>query len=313
MPSTLDALVSYAYFKNKDLGLIRDSIGPDALLVIDSGAFTVKSSGKVITVEEYADYLKKWEGVYDFAFTLDVIGDPEATRENLARLVKLKVKNLVPIHTAAAPLTDFDELCKEWPLVGSGGMRSSTAITSLGQSMNHGLAARAATHGTAVHFLGFITPGLMTAARPYSGDSSSPSQALSYGKCYCWNGNGFSNGFHYDRRYVERNREMLQACGLSLRLLLSGRGQEGPENMAAIARTGVWSIALGALHVQRSVQSLVNPPGLPTGPRLICAWNPGFWKAYAEAAKAWVTHTCPPGLERMRAKYGDVPDRKVPA
>ena len=309
--SGLDALVSYAYFKTKDLGAIRDAIGPDGLLVIDSGAFTVKNTGRPITVEEYAEFLHRWEGAYDWAFTLDVIGDAEATAANLARLKALKVKNLVPIHTAVAPLDDFDRLCEEWPLVGTGGLANRQARAYVGEAVNNVYAERAAERGAAVHFLGFIRTNLLMAARPYSGDSSAPSQALSYGKVCCWDGQNVTTGFHYDRRFVERNKDVLTAAGLSLRKLLSGRGQESTADQHLLSMVGVWSIGLGGLYVRRIADSLVSPEGMPGGPRLICAWHPGYWKSYMDAAIAWRTHTCPSRLETIRARYGDPKPEEV--
>lgn len=51
-------------------------------LFIDSGAFTAKTKGQLLSISEYAGFLKQWSRYISVSAGLDVIPDPEATWKN---------------------------------------------------------------------------------------------------------------------------------------------------------------------------------------------------------------------------------------
>lgn len=99
-------LVSYAYARGTGIGDLADR----AELVIDSGAFTAMTTGVSIDVDEYTDWLLERAGQFRFAFALDVIGDPVASRENYERQAGRLDGSGVLLLPAWHIGTEFDEL-----------------------------------------------------------------------------------------------------------------------------------------------------------------------------------------------------------
>lgn len=71
-------LTSFWYYRKFDFTLIPSHVP----LVIDSGAFSAYTSGSVITMEDYAEWLAALPRPYDFAVTVDVLGDAETSLSN---------------------------------------------------------------------------------------------------------------------------------------------------------------------------------------------------------------------------------------
>lgn len=123
------ALMSFAYWGTSWLKGIEKYAHEFASLVIDSGAFTIwnrEQSGKtpsgVITLETYADFLK-WEAPpHEWALSLDVIGNAQASLDQYIALVELMKqprevdgqivlppeRKIVPIYHEGDPLEHLD-------------------------------------------------------------------------------------------------------------------------------------------------------------------------------------------------------------
>lgn len=104
----LRMLYSYHFFKdtNFDALFAEHFAGIPCDLLADSGAFSAYTTGAVITVEEYAAWLWKWQHVFKVAAALDVIGDADAS---VAQSVRLR--ELAPPSTTIVPVfhsTDGD-------------------------------------------------------------------------------------------------------------------------------------------------------------------------------------------------------------
>lgn len=98
-------LVSYFYFRNKNLGDIIKRIGYKPKIMLDSGAFSAYRRGRPVNLEEYMNYIKKNKEHLDGYITLDVLveggegdlkykGDSKTTKENF---VRMKEEGLNPI------------------------------------------------------------------------------------------------------------------------------------------------------------------------------------------------------------------------
>mgnify|MGYP003644502097 CR=1 FL=1 len=96
-------------------------------LMIDSGAFSVWSRGKVIRVEDYADFIihsrnsfKRIKNV--FYVNLDVIGDELQTKKNLEYLENKRGLEVLPVFTYKASFKELERLIESYKYVLFGGL-----------------------------------------------------------------------------------------------------------------------------------------------------------------------------------------------
>lgn len=112
--------------------VINDSLLPRIL--IDSGAFTAYTTGKVITVREYGswalDFKRKWERKVKslYFFNLDVIGSQEKSDYNLHRLEAMGLKP-IPIFTFNADIKHLIYYLENYDYIGFGGLVSRGSIS----------------------------------------------------------------------------------------------------------------------------------------------------------------------------------------
>lgn len=194
----IDLLLSYAFHAKLDHRSLHSRLPKGSLVWIDSGAFTAYTTGKVITVEEYAAHLEANRGGYDYAFTLDVIGDH---RQSMIQTEQLMGRGLrvVPIFTYGTPIKEFRAMCKDFGYIGAGGIVPLTKNRGVLTKYLRHLTRVAAEYGTAVHALGMAGRSTVIATKVWSADSSTVSSAPLYG-----------NVPIYDRRH--RRLQLLQAA-----------------------------------------------------------------------------------------------------
>ena len=90
------------------------------VLLVDSGAYSVKQGKPPITLDEYFEFLDRFPQITRY-FVLDVIGDPKATKENLLTMLE-RGRTPIPIFQAGAPWEDLDWLIEmDFDLIGIGG------------------------------------------------------------------------------------------------------------------------------------------------------------------------------------------------
>lgn len=164
----LPVLASYAYLKNKPdfvNSLVRD---PDLDLLIDSGAFTAFHSGKPIQLADYIDFIRRHK-VKNY-FTLDVIGDAEATREQYLDMLAEGLKP-IPIFTRGAPIEHLAEYAKTSDFIALGGV-SLKVENTLGY-VSWFMQEAAKYPKLKVHWLGWSDHDMVLRHRPGSYDNSS--------------------------------------------------------------------------------------------------------------------------------------------
>lgn len=104
---------------------VNDKLLPRIL--IDSGAFTAYTTGKVITVKEYGDWAlnfkKQWESKVKSLhfFNLDVIGSQEKSNANLHKLEAMGLKP-IPIFTFNADIKDLIYYLNNYEYLAFGGL-----------------------------------------------------------------------------------------------------------------------------------------------------------------------------------------------
>lgn len=94
-------------------------------LFLDSGAFSAKSLGKEINIQDYIDFIKRNEEHLGVYANLDVIGNPTATWENQKRMEDAGLNPLPVFHFGEDEKEYLPELIKRYDYIGFGGMVKS--------------------------------------------------------------------------------------------------------------------------------------------------------------------------------------------
>lgn len=244
---TVNLLLSYAYHAKTDLAHAKGSIHCGRLM-IDSGAFSAHSVGKKISLDEYAEYLEHWEGFYDHAVTLDVIGDPAASKKNTAKL-HARGLPVMPVFTRGESVKEFDAMVRDvgYVCVGGGVGMSVKQVTRRAALLQR----RAESLGGGIHALGIGSTRMLRAARPYSADSSNISGSLAFGKLYFFDGTNLQNVNANEREKMNRHRLPLTEAGFDLDYFFKhGRIPKGNENRIRIATRSAIGAAASAEYLR---------------------------------------------------------------
>jgi len=287
---SVDLLMSYAYHATAKFDKIREALGANQHLMIDSGAFTVFTKGKQIDREQYAKFLTHWRGAYNYAMTLDVIGDPVATEANLQWLLD-KGLPVIPVYTARAPISELESLAERFDYIAYGGlvgvpkpiqMRALKVVTDIAAQAN-----------CRVHALGQASARTFTQTQTYSGDSSKASTApvnntvsladLSTGKFVTIKMNDPKTAIGHER--------LLRAYGLNVADCF-GPDRWQRDNRKKIMRAGFLAVAvMGALL-----------KGENEKPVVYSAFTSGDLDAILNAARDWRTGNLPPAFDHVLAR-----------
>jgi len=134
-------------------------------VLLDSGAFSAWSRGRVIDIDEYANYVRI-KKPYRY-FNLDVIGDSVATNHNQLYLESIGLSP-IPIFHFDEPFEILDSLARKHKLIGLGG----TVGRSLQARKNWLSQVYARCPNVAFHGLGVTHPELLESYPFYSVDST---------------------------------------------------------------------------------------------------------------------------------------------
>lgn len=184
----LNILISYAY-QDKNISLLtkkyRDKIG---LLYLDSGAFSVITGKKRISIREYATFLSKYGDLFDACFNLDDrFDDIEHNLNNqyyLEEVLSHRSWKPVPVvHDAVNPMSEFR-------IYAENGYKS-IALGSMGAEKKipkKQIEEIVKTYpDIKVHLFGQTNIKLLEKIRPYSADSAGwAHQAGKGGSIYYW-------------------------------------------------------------------------------------------------------------------------------
>lgn len=178
----LNILIAYPYFTNNIMDLIvkyKDKIN----LLVDSGAFTAHSKGKIITLDEYCNFLdnlpvKPWH-----YFMLDVIGNSELTMKQYEEMLYRGYRP-IPIFTQGEKFETLDKFYETSDLVGVGSLVGTKGNKKYLQYLMKQAADRK------IHWLGFTALNFIKKYRPYCCDSSSFTMAMRFGTMHVYLGKG---------------------------------------------------------------------------------------------------------------------------
>jgi len=158
-------------------------------LMIDSGAFSVWSRGKVIRVEEYADFIiqskKEFKDIKNLYYVnLDVIGDEKGTNKNLSYLEKRGLE-VLPVFTYKASFQELDRLIDKYGYILFGGLvplKGNTLIKWLEPCFARILKHYKKTGKLLkVHLLGITKDKILNRYPIYSCDSTTWLQVVRFG------------------------------------------------------------------------------------------------------------------------------------
>jgi hypothetical protein len=259
-------------------------------LMIDSGAFTAHSNGKKISLDAYAEYLKRWRGCWDHAVTLDVIGDGKASAANTRKLHSRGLP-VMPVFTRGDSLPEFDAMVADVGYVCVGGLVGLPVKAQLARVKM--LQRRAAAAGGGIHALGIGSMATLRVARPYSADASSVSGAWKFGTVVYFDGREIRNVSLADTVRLTRDRDHLRAHGVDLAQLARTRrmpaaGQGRKELMRAM------SLAYAcADEVLKQSGPVVTPKALDKGTHLYASVGRDFIGANTVAELDTELHSGP--------------------
>ena len=187
----LNILVAYPYFDKKVLTVLKafERENPGIIrLMIDSGAFTAYTTGKVIPLEEYLSFIDsvKESGIPIYKYyMLDVIGDPEATMENYKEMLK-RGYDPMPVITFNETPESINEYYKTTDYISLGGLQFKSFKEQVRLIANFTKVIKDRKY----HILGLTGGRIVKTFRPYSCDSSSFSMAARYGNLSFYKGMG---------------------------------------------------------------------------------------------------------------------------
>ena len=165
-----NVLVSFALAKLKEIESFMQQAPPETNLMIDSGAFSVKTVGAEITIPEYVEFIESLPVTPYGYMTLDVLGDSDKT---LANYLKLKEKGLdpIPIFTRGAHLSELEEY-RDSKIIALGNLGASK-VNYFAWIDRVKAELRARDIDATLHLLGKTEASLIHRWRPSSVDASS--------------------------------------------------------------------------------------------------------------------------------------------
>ncbi|KXH69809.1 MAG: hypothetical protein AM326_01680 [Candidatus Thorarchaeota archaeon SMTZ-45] len=152
-------------------------------LLLDSGAYSAKTQGKKLDIDDYIEYIRANEDVFDKYFNLDVIGDGDKSYQNY---LYLRMKGLEPIpvwHAETSPefLTHYLKMSEYIAIGAISVMSNERTIRSLDNIWREYLIDEKGYPVCKIHGFGLTSVLIMTRYPWYSVDSTSWVQFGRYG------------------------------------------------------------------------------------------------------------------------------------
>ena len=176
-------LISYHYARGKNLGDEGKKHWPNFPVKIfgDSGAYSAWSLGKPIHVDEYAEWLKENKPFLACYANLDMIGSPEGSARNLAKL-EAHGLNPLPVFHYGSPFEELEKIIDAgYPYICLGGCVGRPSGLLIKFAIRCFKIARAKDKGTVFHGFGLTNLKCIMNLPWYSVDSSSWGQAYRFG------------------------------------------------------------------------------------------------------------------------------------
>lgn len=220
-----------------------------ASVFLDSGAFSAHQKGAVIDLGRYCDYVKANIDALAAYAVLDVIGDLEATRVNLALMRKAGLDPVPVYHVSRSPLSALEELLAEGTsYVALGGMASDRPRRDVLQVHLDACWRVIQKHWPVkVHALGVMAQWALERYPFYSADGSSAIVGAGMGRVMrLRDGIAISDGWVSDvrRTYDGIVADGIGRTGLKSQSAHGGRRRRNIEAQLALERqvTDLWTL-----------------------------------------------------------------------
>jgi hypothetical protein len=187
MSYVFPALVSFAYYARRQ----RDQViadmtvnGQPPYLIGDSGAFTARTQGKPVQLNEYAAWVIRWGDTLSHYANLDIIGDDDASWEN-QKLLEAEGLHPFPVfHGGSSWATLYRYLEAGYPYLAVGGLVGVTGeVARWLADVFTRCEGRAVLHG-----FGMTRWPIIRDFPFFSVDSSAWGSGYRYGLLRLWNG-----------------------------------------------------------------------------------------------------------------------------
>jgi len=275
---SVDLLFSFAFHKRIDLAAVREAVGADANIMIDSGAFTAHSTGKPIKLTDYMAFLEHWRGVYNYAMSLDVVHNTIATARNLVTLTDAGHK-VLPVYTATANERELRRIARDFDYIAYGGMVG--VPKNLQQAATKRVVDICKETNTRVHALGQASQQMFQVTQAHSGDSSAVSRMtlIRSLQIYDYNRRQMINGKIGDKEDWRKNARLYQSYGLNARAFISGAIIKEKEQRLIGYTAGLLSTAVLSSHLQQGNNEPIMYSSLGNGEILISGKQAGIdWR-----------------------------------
>lgn len=275
---SVDLLFSFAFHKRIDLAAVREAVGDDANIMIDSGAFTAHSTGKPIKLTDYMAFLEHWKGVYNYAMSLDVVHNTIATARNLVTLTDAGHR-VLPVYTATANERELRRIARDFDYIAYGGMVG--VPKNLQQAATKRVVDICKETNTRVHALGQASQQMFQVTQAHSGDSSAVSRMtlIRSLQIYDYNRRQMINAKIGDKEDWRKNARLYQSYGLNARAYISGAIIKEKEQRLIGYTAGLLSTALLSSHLQQGNNEPIMYSSLGNGEILISGKQAGIdWR-----------------------------------
>lgn len=220
----LNLLVAFPYFSKSIYKLLLTKDPDSFRLIIDSGAFTAWNTGKQISLDNYAKFLKTIPSHWEYkSVQLDVFGNPEQTYINYLKMMDMGFNEIMPVFTRGDSLERLEEFYSYTNYIMFGG------IVVGGENKNYVKWFCEMNKGRKAHWLGFVNLPFMKHYKPYSVDSSSWTRGARFGTLEFYNGFGEIK-IHNKKIFIEKPPEkiikVLKESGFTVNEILALSNKE---------------------------------------------------------------------------------------
>jgi hypothetical protein len=252
----LNLLVAFPYFSKSIYELLLTKDPNSFRLIVDSGAFTAWNTGKQISLDDYANFLKTIPSQWEYkAVQLDVYGEPEQTYTNYLKMLDMGFKDIMPVFTRGDTIERLNEFYTYTDYIMFGG------IAIGGENKNYVKWFCEMNKERKAHWLGFVNMSFIKHYKPFSVDSSSLYSAQRYGNLQYYIGNGDLKTIHRTELYkqppikVIENLKKLNFTMKDIALLANQDAWEGGASPPKAGKVrGMASFMNVTSHLKRAIE-----------------------------------------------------------
>jgi len=177
-----NTLMSYAIYDKMDVREAISELGPGSLVMADSGAYTARTQGIIISPDEYAKWVVAHSDVFQVYPNLDELHDVPTSIKN-QKIIESHGLRPSPVFHTGEPFRVMEAYCERNSYVMLGGMVGQAGAVMKWIEQCFKIADR---HGTRLHGFGQTKWEALRAFPWFSCDSTSWASGHWYGQVQVW-------------------------------------------------------------------------------------------------------------------------------